>query len=58
MIRQLELESRIDVYSFGRDRFVWETTLQRFANLLLGEVGKVIDPAEREKVREHFKDKE
>ena len=42
-IRQFERESHIDVYGLGLDRVKWETSLEKFAELILGECCQVLE---------------
>jgi hypothetical protein len=37
-IRQFERESHIDVYGLGLDRAKWETSLEKFAQLIVQDV--------------------
>ena len=40
-IRQFERESHIDVYGLGLDRAKWETSLEKFAELIVRECADV-----------------
>ena len=39
-IRQFERESHIDVYGLGLDRAKWETSLEKFAQLIVQECNR------------------
>ena len=42
-IRQFERESHIDVYGLGLDRAKWETSLEKFARLIVRECADFAD---------------
>ena len=42
-IRQFERESHIDVYGLGLDRAKWETSLEKFAQLIVKECVGIAD---------------
>jgi len=45
-IRQFERESHIDVYGLGLDRVKWETSLEKFAELIVRECCLVLEQTE------------
>jgi hypothetical protein len=36
-IRQLARESNLDVYGLGKDRYKWESTVEKFAEMIVKE---------------------
>ena len=36
-IRELVRESNLDVYGLGKERYKWEYTVEKFAELIVGE---------------------
>ena len=44
-IKELARESHIDIYGLGKDRDKWEAYLEKFAELILADIDKLIDVA-------------
>ena len=42
-IKELARESHIDVYGLGKDRDKWEACLEKFAELMLKDIDKIVD---------------
>jgi len=63
-IRELVRESNLDVYGLGKERYRWEYTVEKFAELIVRECASKVDNILREKkdgggtmgdeIREHF----
>ena len=43
--REFERASHIDVYALGKDRAKWEQTLDKFTELIVQDIRKIIDDA-------------
>ena len=61
LIRNLERESGIDVYSLGKDRAKWESVVERFAELIVVGCARKIDDmidngwyADTDELKKHF----
>ena len=46
-IRELVRESNLDVYGLGKERYRWEYTVEKFAELIVGECCNIADEVER-----------
>jgi len=65
-IRELVRESNLDVYGLGKERYKWEYTVEKFAELIVRECGEVAYKAYwnnpetvrgvhiQEKIKQHF----
>ena len=63
-IKELVRESNLDVYGLGKERYKWEYTVEKFAELIVRECANKVDNILREKkhgggtmgdeIREHF----
>ena len=60
-IKELVRESNLDVYGLGKERYRWEYTVEKFAELLIEECCTAIESTDRyrsdyfiAKLREHF----
>ena len=42
-IRELVRESNLDVYGLGKERYRWEYTVEKFAELIVRECTKVVE---------------
>jgi hypothetical protein len=66
-IRELVRESNLDVYGLGKERYKWEYTVEKFAELIIAECCVALHPMLRDMISrsrgvdlivEHFRDKE
>jgi hypothetical protein len=66
-IKELVRESHLDVYGLGKERYKWEYTVEKFAELIVRECMNVVDPGQnqviarfqaRQWLAEHFGVKE
>ena len=66
-IKELVRESHLDVYGLGKERYKWEYTVEKFAELIVRECMDVLDPGQnqviarfqaRQWLAEHFGVKE
>jgi hypothetical protein len=66
-IRELIRESHLDVYGLGKDRYKWESTVDKFAEMIVAECLLFTNPSPHEgtefgtalawadkNIREHF----
>jgi len=42
-IRELVRESNLDVYGLGKERYKWEYTVEKFAELIVRECADLVD---------------
>jgi hypothetical protein len=45
-IRELVRESHLDVYGLGKDRYKWESTVDKFAKLIIEECMRMCEVTE------------
>jgi len=57
-IKELVRESNLDVYGLGKERYKWEYTVEKFAELIVRECANVAAEHDAldiyEEIREHF----
>ncbi len=54
-IRELVRKSYLDVYGLGKERYRWEYTVQKFAELIVLECAALVDHnCDSRQIREHF----
>ena len=47
-IKELVRESHLDVYGLGKERYKWEYTVEKFAELIVRECMNVVDPGQNQ----------
>ena len=53
-IRELVRESHLDVYGLGKERYKWEYTVEKFAELIVRECASKVTRNEALNIFEHF----
>ena len=57
-IKELVRESNLDVYGLGKERYRWEYTVEKFAELIVLKCAEIADTAEpflaSDLIKEHF----
>jgi hypothetical protein len=57
-LRQFEKESKLEIFGLGAKRHIWETALERYAELIVNECAEIADKAEPYKandlIKQHF----
>ena len=51
--REFERASHIDVYALGKDRAKWEQTLDKYTELIVQDIRKIIDDVYHDTALEH-----